>query len=212
LTDDGKLQECCSRATVLGNRNVGGLTGKTTAESSEVMNCFATGAVEGDRYVGGLVGQVEQGRIYKCYSAGSVTGNQDTGGLTGFIRVLGNVSRSYWDTEASSQETSAGGTGKTTSQMKMMETYLSGGWDFWATWTICENINYPTLFSLIPPPDLDCPDGVNFLDFAIFASQWKKDNCSPANDNCQGADFNQSGKVDYQDLEIFAQYWLAGLD
>ena len=212
LIDDGKLQQCCSRATVLGNRNVGGLTGKTTDESSEVMNCYATGTVEGDRYVGGLVGQVEQGRVYKCYSAGSVTGNRDVGGLTGYIRVLGNVSHSFWDTQTSGQETSAGGTGKTTSQMKTMDTFLSSGWDFFATWTICAEINYPTLLTLIPAPDLVCPDGVNFIDFAIFASQWGRDNCGFSNGNCQGADLNQSGTVDFWDLEIFAQHWLEGLD
>jgi hypothetical protein len=211
LIDDGKFQQCCSRANVIGNRNVGGLTGKTTDESSEVMNCYATGTVEGDRYVGGLVGQVEQGRVYKCYSAGSVTGNRDVGGLTGYIRVLGNVSRSFWDTQTSGQDTSAGGTGKTTSQMKQMDTFLSSGWDFFATWTICPEINYPTLLSLIPAPDLVCPDGVNFIDFAIFASQWGRENCSPPS-NCLGADFNQSGIVDFWDLEIFARYWLEGLD
>jgi hypothetical protein len=212
LTDDGKLQECCSRADVLGNRNIGGLVGKTADQSSEVMNCYATGTVEGDRYVGGLVGQVEQGRVYKCYSAGSVSGNRDVGGLTGLVRVLGNVSRSYWDTQTSGQATSAGGTGQTTSQMKMMDTYLSGGWDFFAIWTICGEINYPTLLSLIPAPDLVCPDGVNFIDFAVFASQWGMENCSPVNGNCQGADLNQSGIVDFRDLEIFAQHWLEGLD
>ena len=212
LTDDGTVKQCYSRANVIGNRNVGGLVGKTTDQSSEVMNCFAAGAVEADRYVGGLVGQVEQGRVYKCYSAGSVVGRQDTGGLTGFIRVLGNVSRSYWDTETSGQQTSAGGTGKTTVQMKKMNTFLSDGWDFWSMWTICEDIGYPALLSLIPAGDLDCPDGVNFIDFALFASQWGRDNCSPSNGNCQGADINQSGTVDFLDLEIFTRHWLEGLD
>jgi hypothetical protein len=212
LTNDGTVKQCYSRADVIGYWNVGGLVGKTTNEASEVMNCYASGAVEGDRYVGGLVGQVEQGRVYKCYSSGSVVGRQDTGGLTGFIRALGNVSRSFWDTQASGQETSAGGTGKTTAQMKKMNTFLSTGWDFWAMWTICEDMGYPALLSLIPAGDLDCPDGVNFVDFALFASQWGIDNCSPSNGNCQGADINQSGTVDFRDLEIFAQHWLEGLD
>jgi hypothetical protein len=212
LTDDGTVKQCYSRANVIGYRNVGGLVGKTTDESSEVMNCYAAGTVEGDRYVGGLAGQVEQGRVYKCYSSGSVSGRQDVGGFTGFIRVLGNVSRSYWDTQASGQQTSAGGRGKTTTQMKKMNTFLNDGWDFWAMWTICEDIGYPALLSLIPAGDLDCPDGVNFIDYALFASQWGSDNCSPSNGNCQGADINQSGTVDFWDLEIFTQHWLEGLD
>jgi hypothetical protein len=212
LNDEGTVRECYSRANVTGDRNVGGLVGKTTDESSEVTNCYATGIVVADQYVGGLVGQVEQGRVYKCYSVGGVTGNRDVGGFTGRVRVLGNVSRSYWDTQASGQQTSAGGTGKTTSQMKMMNTFLNDAWDFWGIWTICTDMNYPTLLSLIPVADLDCPDGVNFIDFAIFASQWGLDNCSPANGNCQGADINHSGTVDFWDLQIFTQHWLEGLD
>ena len=212
LTDDGTVKPCYARANVTGNINVGGLVGKTTDEFSEVTNCYATGTVEADRYVGGLVGQVEQGRVYKCYSVGSVSGNRDVGGFTGFIRVLGNVSRSFWDTQTSGQQTSAGGTGKTTAQMKKMDTFLSTGWDFWNIWTICEDINYPALLSLIPAADLDCPDGVNFIDFALFASQWGRDNCSPSNGNCLGADINQSGAVDFWDLEIFTRHWLEGLD
>ena len=212
LTDDGTVKQCYSRANVTGDINVGGLVGKTTDEFSEVTNCYATGTVDADRYVGGLVGQVEQGRVYKCYSSGSVSGRQDVGGFTGFIRVLGNVSRSFWDTQTSGQQSSAGGTGKTTVQMKQMNTFLTAGWDFWNFWTICEDINYPSLLSLIPVGDLDCPDGVNFIDFALFASQWGRDNCSPSNGNCLGADINKSGIVDFWDLEIFTQHWLEGLD
>jgi hypothetical protein len=134
------------------------------------------------------------------------------GGLTGFIRVLGYVSRCFWDIQTSGHETSAGGTGKTTTQMKMINTFFAEGWDVWGIWTICEDINYPALLSLISVGDLDCPDGVNFIDFAIFAGQWGRDNCNPSNGNCQGADINQSGTVDFRDLEIFAQHWLEGLD
>ena len=212
LTDDGTVKQCYSRANVTGDRNVGSLVGKITDESSEITNCYATGTVEANQYVGGLVGQVEQGTVYKCYSVGSVSGNQDVGGLTGFVRVLGYVSRSFWDTQTSGQQTSAGGTGKTTAQMKKINTFFSEGWDVWGIWTICEEINYPALLSLIPAADLDCPDGVNFIDFAIFAEQWGQDNCNPSNGNCQGADINNSGTVDFWDFEIFTQHWLEGLD
>ncbi len=212
LTDDGTVIMSYSRANVSGNKSVGGLVGKTADEFSEVTNSYATGTVEGDRYVGGLVGQVERGRVYRCYSTGSVSGNRDVGGLAGLIRILGGVSRSYWDTETSGQPTSAGGTGKTTVQMKKMDTFLSNGWDFWAIWTICEDMDYPVLQSLIPAADIDCPDGVNFIDFAIFANQWGRENCNSSNAYCGGADLNQSGTVDFWDLEIFSKHWLEGLD
>jgi len=215
LIDDGTMTMCYSRAGVSGNRNVGGLVGKTNNEASEVKHCYATGSVEGGINginVGGLVGQVEQGNTYKCYSTGSVSGSQYIGGLVGRTRVLGIVSRSFWDTQTSGQTTSAGGTGKTTDQMQLMSTFLSTGWDFWNTWELCEGTNYPVLQWQIPAADFLCPDGVNFIDFAFFADHWGQNFCNEANYFCQGTDLNHSGSVDIWDLEIFTEHWLEGFD
>ncbi len=215
LTDDGTLKTSYSRANVSGNRNVGGLVGKTADGTSEVTNCYATGSVEGSIIsvnVGGLAGQVEQGNAYKCYSTGRVSGGQYVGGLVGRTRVMGIVSRSFWDTETSGQTTSDGGTGKTTVQMQMMNTFLSVGWDFWTIWTICEEMNSPVLIDLIPIGDILCPDGVNFIDYAFFVTKWGQKNCNPANYYCEGTDLDQSGSVDILDLEIFTEHWLEGFD
>jgi len=209
---DGKVTMCYSRAGVSGNRNVGGLVGKTSDEASEVTLSYAIGAVEGDAYVGGLVGQVERGNAYKCYSTGSVSGNQYVGGFVGHIRVLGNVTHSFWDTQTSSQTTSAGGTGKTTAQMQMISTFTSTGWDFWNIWTMCEGMNYPVLIWQIPVADFLCPDGVDFIDFSFFAARWGQNHCNAANRYCDGTDLNQSGSVDFPDLEILAKLWLEGFD
>jgi len=212
---DGTVTTCYSRASVSGNRNVGGLVGKTGKETSEIKNSYATGSVEGginSINVGGLVGQVERGNTYKCYSTGSVSGSQYVGGLVGRTRVLGIVSRSFWDTQTSGQTTSDGGTGKTTVQMQKMSTFLSTGWDFWNTWTICEEMNYPVLQWQIPIADFLCPDGVNFIDFAFFVTYWGQNNCNAANFYCDGTDLNQSGSVDIRDLEIFTEHWLEGFD
>jgi hypothetical protein len=210
---DGTLTLSYSRADVSGNRNVGGLVGKTGNEGSEITHCYAMGDVEGETYVGGLAGQVEQGKAYKSYSTGSVSGTQYVGGLTGRIRVLGMVSRCFWDTQTSGQTTDPGATGKTTAQMQMMNTFISAGWDFWNTWTICEGTNYPTFQWQISIADFDCPDGVNFyFDFAFFAARWHRENCSPFNSFCEGTDFDQSGTVDVRDLKIFTENWLEGLD
>jgi len=212
---DGTVTTCYSRTSVSGNRNVGGLVGKTGKETSEIKNSYATGSVEGNINsinVGGLVGQVEQGNTYKCYSTGSVSGGQYVGGLVGRTRVLGIVSRSFWDTQTSGQTTSDGGTGKTTVQMQKMSTFLSTGWDFWNTWTICEEMNYPVLQWQIPIADFLCPDGVNFIDFAFFVTYWGQNNCNAANFYCDGTDLNQSGSVDIRDLEIFTEHWLEGFD
>jgi hypothetical protein len=207
---DGKVTMCYSRASVSGNRNVGGLVGKTSNEASEVTHCYAIGSVEGNTYVGGLVGQVERGNAYKSYSTGSVSGSQYVGGFVGHIRVLGRVSQSFWDTQTSGQTTSAGGTGKTTVQMQLRNTFISAGWDFWNTWEICEEINYPVLQWQIPAADFLCPDGVNFIDFAFFADHWGQNFCNEANGYCDGTDLDQSGSVDTWDLEIFTELWLEG--
>jgi len=211
IVDDSTVNTSFSRADVSGNRNVGGFVGKTGDESAIVSNCYATGSVSGNTYVGGLVGQVEQGRAYKSYSTGSVTGSQYVGGLTGHIRVLGNVTHCFWDTQSSGQPTSAGGTGKTTAQMQSINTYNTAGWDFWNTWTICEGMNSPVLLWQIPATDYLCPDGVNFIDFAFFASHWLDSRCNTGNYHCEGTDVNQSGLVDIYDLEIFCDLWLEGV-
>ena len=208
----GTVTNCYATASVSGNRNIGGLVGKTGDETSTITNCYAIGAVKGDRYVGGLAGQVERGAAYKCYSVGSVSGNQDVGGLVGYTRVLGRVLNSVWDTQTSGQQTSAGGTGKTTAQMQMMSTFTSVGWDFWNVWTICEGTNYPVLLWQIFLEDFRCPDGVNFIDFAFFAAHWHQEACSPSNNYCDGTDLDESGSVDFLDLAIFTNNWLAGIN
>ncbi|MHC4170497.1 MAG: GLUG motif-containing protein, partial [Planctomycetota bacterium] len=188
LLSDGSVNTSYSKADVTGNRDVGGLVGKTGNERAAVRNCFATGSASGDRYIGGLVGHIERGAAERCFSAGSVSGNQDVGGLTGNVRALGMVLHCFWDTEASGRPTSGGGTGKTTAEMKTINTYLAVNWDFVQTWTICEGLNYPVLLQQIPITDFLCPDGVEFIDFAYFAARWHRQGCTPANGNCEGAD------------------------
>lgn len=211
LVSDGTVTQCFSKASVTGNENVGGLVALTTKESSIVTDCYATGSVEGTRYVGGLAGQVSRGTVYKCYSAGSVSGNRDVGGLSGYMRALGGILLSFWDIQTSGQLTSAGGTGLPTEQMQIISTYTDAGWGFRITWTICDGMNYPVLQWQIPAADFLCPDGVDFIDFCIFAEHWLEDNCNEINSYCQGTDFDESGLVDFRDLEIFADSWLTNL-
>jgi len=194
LITDETVTTSYSKAEVSGNRNVGGLVGKTADELSAVSNSYATGAVTGDSYVGGLVGQVERGAAQ-----------------TGYVRVLGRVSNSLWDTETSGQPTSGGGTGKTTAEMQTISTFTDMGWDFWNTWTMCEGTNHPTLLWQIPATDYRCPDGVDFIDFAFFAQRWHRQGCAPGNGNCEGADVDGSGTVDFSDFEIFAAHWTEGV-
>ena len=51
-----------------------------------------------------------------------------SGGLVGMGN--GSVSASFWDTQTSGYSYSAGGTGKTTAEMKTLSTFTDAGWDF----------------------------------------------------------------------------------
>ncbi|SMG40721.1 The GLUG motif-containing protein [Fibrobacter sp. UWB13] len=103
--------------SVEGERYVGGIGG-----SSGVANSFAMGTVRGDEYVGGLVGN---GTAQYSYAANVVQGNSHVGGLVGSASDA--VVGSYWNTEISGLDTSAGGTGLTTA--KMMKFASFAGWD-----------------------------------------------------------------------------------
>jgi len=59
----------------------------------------------------------------------------------------------------------------------------------------------------IAASDFLCPDGVNGLDIAYFASWWDEGDCG-SKDDCGGADLDFSGIVDGRDLEIFCDWWL----
>lgn len=125
----------------------GGLIGSMIgAISYKVKNCYSKGSVIGAGYIGGLVGNVfyDLG-IENCYSVGSVTGTDaNVGGLLGRLGYA-TVTNSYWDTQTSGQATSAGGTGKTTTEMK--EGAIGTDFVDWYTdiWTAVNNENYPQL-------------------------------------------------------------------
>jgi hypothetical protein len=138
-----------------GNR-AGGLAGENFIGS--ITNCYSTGTVSGDRAVGGLVGSngflyLKPDKITSSYSSCSVSGNLYVGGLVG-DNWGGTVTRCFWDTETSSQATSAGGTGKTTAEMQTVTTFLEAGWDFVDEtangtediWWINEGQDYPRLW------------------------------------------------------------------
>ncbi len=164
------IQRCFSRANVsITNGNlegaIGGLVG-TLLGTSVIANCYASGTVTASSSytttlsagVGGLVGNIRDTlpTISYSYANGLVTnseiaGASVTGGLVG-VNALGtfaNITESFWNNQTSGQASSAGGTGKTTAEMKQMATFTN--WDFPTTWHIDEsatdpdNNGYPSL-------------------------------------------------------------------
>jgi hypothetical protein len=84
-----------------------------------------------------------------------VAGEGFVGGLVG-LNEDSTVSDSFWDTETSGQATSAGGTGKNTTEMKDIATLSGAGWNITAVanprtrnlsyiWNIVNGLTYPFL-------------------------------------------------------------------
>jgi hypothetical protein len=92
--------------------------------------------------------------VEACYSTGSVTGSKNVGGLVGELKNQATVG-GFWDTQSSGQATSAGGTGKTTAEMKNIATFTEAGWNIIAVgldetdsvyiWNIVNGVTYPFL-------------------------------------------------------------------
>jgi hypothetical protein len=169
--------------------HAGGLVG---ANAGLIINSYSTGSIAIDgATAAGLVGfntgtitnsyskasatntdfraaglaAINSGTIINSYSTGAVSGGVQ-GGLVNFNS--GTITDSFWDTETSGQATSAGGTGKTTAEMKTLSTFtdtdtvgLTTAWDFLGNpnddeagedhWSIDAGINggYPFLTAFV---------------------------------------------------------------
>ena len=174
------ISRCTASGNVSGNELVGGLVGLNWCA---IDNCYATGNVSGTYDVGGLVGDnISAGIdgiqtdavISNCYSVGPVSGTNYVGGLVGRHRAAGPKEpitiNSFWDIQTSGWTYSAGGTGKTTAQMKIKSTFTSAGWDFTApVWVIDEYEDYPHLrweVNILYVPE-SCPTIQGAIDTAI---------------------------------------------
>ncbi|MGB6873261.1 MAG: GLUG motif-containing protein [Dehalococcoidia bacterium] len=147
----GTVSNSYSTGSVTGNQDVGGLVGWN---GGTVRNSYSSGSVIGRWGVGGLVGWNYGGTVSNSYSTGSAPSDWRVGGLVGANQ--GRVSNSFWDTETSGQSTSDGGTGKTTAEMKKIDTFSGAGWNIVAVanpstrnttyiWNIVDNVTYPFL-------------------------------------------------------------------
>ena len=139
----------------------GGLVGDASANTN-IVNSYASGNVSGIyQYsfgTGGLVGY-NKANISNSFSYGLVEGIDEVGGFIGDdASDPGAVQNSYWDTIASGQNYSAGGSGimgRTTEQMTYpYDDTTYEGWDFVQIWqadtsgTI--NNGYPYLCWQVP--------------------------------------------------------------
>jgi hypothetical protein len=165
------LSACYATGPVDGNGVIGGLVG-SNGEEGCITDCYSTGSVSGINLVGGLAGyNGEHSILTDCYATGLVDGNEVVGGLVAYNDEGGSITACFWDVNTTSQNTSAGGMGKTTAEMKMISTFTEAGWDFIEIWDISENQTYPFLRT-DPAGDLNHDQVVNLIDLAILASHW----------------------------------------
>ena len=212
------ISNCYSTGTVTGGDNSMWLGGLVGDNDDNVSNCYSTGTVSGGSNsdaVGGLAGYNENdGNISNCYSTGLVSGGSGSDSVGGLVgdNSDGSIVSSFWDTNTSGRSTSAGGTGKTTAQMKTKRTFTTAGWNFTTIWRMrCEGMNYPKLhWQVIPSADWVCPEGVDLADFSYLAERWHTTGCNSSNNFCGGADMDYSGTVDMEDFVMFAEEWLSG--
>lgn len=151
------ITNCFATGSMGGYSQIGGLVG--SSDFSTVSNCYATGTLNGYYQTGGLVGSSGNSTISNCYSTGVPNGENHIGGLVG-LRDSGSVTNSFWDKETSGRTNSAGGTGKTTQQMKTLSTYA--GWDFTDIWIFVNN-DYPHFIwetPLIPDTTPATPENI----------------------------------------------------
>jgi hypothetical protein len=141
-----------------GAEEFGGLIGRVLSTGTAIIeDVYALGSVTADSLdqVGGLMGEVGgtgTTNLSRGYATGEVDfSGADVGGLVGKTTVNLSATSSYWDLDTSKLNTSAAGDGRTTDQMKDLDTYV--GWSISAgsggstTWGICALVNdgYPFL-------------------------------------------------------------------
>ena len=213
------VSNCAAEGIVQGGTSIGGLIGLNAG--GKITGCYAVACVTGTASTGGLVGycgpscdckEYIAGLVARSYAAGPVTGIS-AGGLVG-ASFRSTVNASFWDVEATGRTLSAGGEGKTTSQMYSRATYVNAGWDFAAKgkgetmdrWCLPVPRSYPRLAWERTGADFNGDGRADLRDFAVAAKRWlQADTGSWSGNRYVAAD----GVVDFDDLANWADLWLA---
>tara|TARA_R110002096_G_scaffold183757_3_gene361805 strand:+ start:7126 stop:14862 length:7737 start_codon:yes stop_codon:yes gene_type:complete len=137
----------------------GGLVGRQQATSgtNTIENSYARIQVSGNFIAGGLVGRMassnlsSSNKIINSYSTGNVSSITYKGGFVGFRNTnysgTNIIMASYWDSQTAGTNSSDGGSGRTSTEMKTKSTFTNVSWDFSDIWEIngAKNDGYPTL-------------------------------------------------------------------
>jgi len=174
----GTITSCRAEGPVTGDDYLGGLVG-INANTGAIASCFATGPVTAEENGGGLAARnagaisnsyargdvngtdgaaglvyANAGTLLQCYATGKAAGSR-AGGLVASVDG-GVITTCYWDVNTSGMSASAGGEGRSTTEMvypHAANTFV--GWNFTETWSVDFdyefNDGYPYLLDNIPP-------------------------------------------------------------
>ena len=115
------INECYVTGVLIATgNNVGGFIGRTLgAGLTQITNCYSNMTVSSTgSAVAGFIGYMQNTTLVNCYSNGLTAGNGGVGGFVGEDQGDNSASNCFWDTQASSQSSSAFGMGLTTTQMQ----------------------------------------------------------------------------------------------
>mgnify|MGYP006277775227 FL=1 len=138
--NDGTISKSYATGDVSGTapvvRGIGASAGHSGGRAYQLSSTVDTGGLVGDN----------DGTIDQAYATGAVSGGGETGGLVATNGAGSTVTASYWDTDSTGQDTSAGSaTGLTTSEMQGSAAQTNmAGLDFDGTWRTRIN-DYPAL-------------------------------------------------------------------
>ena len=201
LSRDAKLSCCSCNGSVTGppgQISIGGLAG--IADTSSIANCCCNCIVSA-RYlsiIGGLIGYSLETSIINSYSSSKIVTDSVyklyCGGLIGFNYSQDAliITSCYWDKQAFGMDTSKGGIGKSTSEMKTQSTFT--GWNFNYTWAIKPG-GYPYL---LPPETLNpaIPSGSGSADSPYLIATLDNLAWLAQNDDQWGKCFKQTTNID----------------
>ena len=201
------VTNCYSTGTVSGTSNVGGLVGSNY--DGNVTQCYSAGAVSGTGgYVGGLVGRNGfagkwywvPGSVSQCYSTGPVSGRWAVGGLVG-ENSRGSVTACYSIGAVTGDEGIGGLVGAT-------QYGVSDPNNFWDTQTSGQAKSAGGTGKTTA----EMQTAGTFLEAGWdFVNVWGigENQTYPYLRKYSAADINQDASVNFLDLVVLAENWLA---
>jgi hypothetical protein len=202
-TNRGVIINCSSSGSVPGGTHVGGLVGRN--RGGIISNSYSSSDVSGSGYdTGGLVGENRDGIIANCYATGSVTEIRPeyvtTGGLVG--RNTGTISNCY----------SAGSVTGTTDVGGLVGLWEVGAieesfWDIESSGQTFSDGGRGRTTAEMQTTSTFLEAGWDFINiWGIGENQ-----TYPYLRKYSAADISQDGIINFADLTVLADNWLAGI-